>query len=208
MLVLGLDEAGRGPVLGPLVLGAVAIEAARLEALAALGVADSKRLSRARREALLPQIARLARVETLALEPAELEGNLTEVELKGLVRLVRAIGPDAVYLDAPVPPAAIPAFLARLRAALDEPVALVAENRAEARYPVVAAASIVAKVARDRAMRALQACYGDIGWGYPAEPKTRAFLRRCLIEGRWPPCVRTRWATVQRLRRHGASELG
>mgnify|MGYP002624535438 CR=1 FL=1 len=200
MRVLGLDEAGRGPVLGPMVLGAVLVEGDGQAALYAMGAADSKALDRARREALYAEIAGRFAWDVVELAPAALEENLTQVELDGLAKLINKLRPQAVYLDAPVGPAAIPGFVRQLADRLDFQPQITAENRAEDRYPVVAAASIVAKVTRDRAMTALHARYGDIGWGYPAEPKTQAFLRRCADEGRFPDCVRTRWATVQRFK--------
>jgi len=203
MRILGLDEAGRGPVIGPLVVGGALIEADRVDALVALGVTDSKVLSRARREALHAEIATICTTRTLALEPAQLEENLTQVELGALAALIDALAPDLVQLDAPVPPAAIPHFVARLQSMLAREVEVVAENKAEVKYPAVAAASVVAKVARDRAMLALHARYGDLGWGYPAEPKTQAFLARCAAAGAFPDCVRARWATVQRLKQRG-----
>ncbi len=203
MRVLGLDEAGRGPVIGPLVVGGALVEAEQLDALVALGVTDSKALSRARREALHPQITALCTTRTLALAPRELEENLTQVELRALAALIDELAPDLVQLDAPVPPAAIPHFVARLRSMLAREVEIAAENKAEVKYPAVAAASVMAKVARDRAMLALHARYGDLGWGYPAEPKTQAFLARCAAAGAFPDCVRVRWATVQRLKQRG-----
>lgn len=187
-------------MLGPLVLGGVVVREAELERLSALGVADSKTLSRTRRSALYAEIVKGFKTQALCFEPHELNDNLTQVELDGLAQLINATCPGRVYLDAPVGPKAIPNFVARLRSAIDPAIEIVAENRAESRYPVVAAASIVAKVVRDRAMEALHLRYGDIGWGYPAEAKTRAFLARCCTQGAFPPCVRTRWATVQRLK--------
>lgn len=200
MKILGLDEAGRGPVVGPLVVGAALLEIGQLPRLEAIGPADSKLLSRGQRQALFDQITANFTTRTIAVEPQRLEENLTQVELGCLAALINELQPDHVYLDAPVPPSAIPAFVLQLRSRLAKPCTLVAENRAESRYPAVAAASIVAKVTRDRAMSTLHEQYGDIGWGYPAEPKTLAFLHRCLSQGSFPDCVRTRWATVQRLR--------
>ena len=139
-------------------------------------------------------------VDTLAFEPHQLEDNLTQVELDGLAYLINKHAPGRVYLDAPVPPKAIGGFVARLQKKLLQQPDITAENKAEDKFPIVAAASIVAKVTRDRAMQALHQRHGDVGWGYPGEPKTRAFLRQCVKEGGFPPCVRTRWATVQRLK--------
>lgn len=200
MKILGLDEAGRGPVLGPLVVAATLVDRDRLPELEALGPADSKLLSRTRRESLFERITAGFATRALCVEPDRLEENLTQVELNCIAHLINEFSPDQVYLDAPVPPAAIPSFVAQLQSRIHKPCTIVAENKAESKYAAVAAASIVAKVTRDRAMTALHEQYGDIGWGYPAEPKTLEFLHRCLSQGGFPPCVRTRWATVHRLK--------
>lgn len=200
MKILGLDEAGRGPVLGPLVLGAVLVDEQDLDTLSGLGVTDSKLMTRAQRETLCPQLETRFTTRTLHFTPAQLEENLTQVELGGLAELINTLAPAAVYIDAPVPPKAIPNFIAQLETRLNKSTKIVAENKAELRYSVVAAASIVAKVSRDKAMLKLHETYGDIGWGYPGEPKTRQFLQRCIAQGGFPDFVRTRWATVQKLK--------
>lgn len=200
MKILGLDEAGRGPVLGPLVLGAVLVNEQDLDALSDLGVTDSKLMTRAQRETLFPQLEARFTTRTLHFAPEQLEENLTQVELGGLAELINTLCPEAVYIDAPVPPRAIPNFISQLETKLNKPTKVVAENKAELRYPVVAAASIVAKVSRDRAMLKLHETHGDIGWGYPGEPKTQQFLQQCITQGAFPDFVRTRWATVQKLK--------
>lgn len=200
MKILGLDEAGRGSVLGPLVIGATMIESNQQEALAELGVTDSKMLTRTQREDLFPQIQKQFVSEALSFEPDALEENLTQVELKGLAKLINMLKPDRIFLDAPVAPAGIPNFVNQLRSQLEHQPKIIAENKADLKYDVVAAASIVAKVMRDQSMLNLHQQYGDIGWGYPGEPKTIDFLKRCVDEGSFPDCVRTRWATVQKLK--------
>lgn len=216
--VLGLDEAGRGCVIGPLVVAGVLVGEERLEELVRLGVRDSKKLSRAKRERLAAEIERLAH-RTIALEigPSELAENLTDVELRAMAQIIRESNAERIYLDLPVGPLARDRFQASLQALLElhlrRPVAgegiqsrrslgrsLVAENGADARYPIVGAASIIAKVYRDRAIERLRQEYGDFGWGYPSEPKTRAFLQEFFERtGRFPPCARAKWRTVKEI---------
>lgn len=202
-LVLGIDEAGRGPVIGPLVLAGVLIAEERLGELARLGVRDSKRLSRPRRKALAQQIRALAhKVRLISFSPSQLEEeSLTEIELAGMAELILKLKPAKVYLDAPVSPWGISRYVGLLRGRLGGVRAeIVAENKADAEYPVVAAASIVAKVERDRAIEALRERYGDFGWGYPSERKTRKFLREWYAaHGEFPPCVRRHWQTARRI---------
>jgi ribonuclease HII len=201
--VLGIDEAGRGPVIGPLVIAGVLVDEHQLDELTALGVRDSKTLARERRTELAREIeARAHHVSVISIPACELEANLTRIELVGMAKIIRDLGPANVYLDAPVGPRAIPRFIDALRDLLgDATCEIVAENKADARFPAVAAASIVAKVHRDREVEKLRSIYGDLGWGYPSEPKVQSFLRDWYARhGSFPPCVRARWATVGRIR--------
>ena len=200
--VLGIDEAGRGCVIGPLVIAGVLISQENLEKLSTLGVRDSKRLSRSRRALLAPQIERFAQnIRVLEIEPSKLDENLTEIELRAIAQIMRESKAECVYLDLPVGPAARDRFIRALYERVDtQKFELFAENRADVKYPVVSAASIIAKVYRDRAIERLRQEYGDFGWGYPSELKTRAFLREFLARtGRFPSCARRKWRTLQRL---------
>ncbi len=202
MRTLGIDEAGRGCVIGPLVVAGVVASQEQIRALYELGVRDSKRLPRAQREELALKIERLAqRILAIEIGPSDLEENLTEVELRAFVHIIRESGAERVYLDLPVGPSACERFSWALRERVGiRDLELIAENKADAQYPVVSAASIIAKVWRDRAIERLRQEYGDFGWGYPSEPKTRAFLKEFYERtGRWPECVRRKWRTLQRL---------
>ena len=200
--VLGIDEAGRGPVIGPLVVAGVLVQSEReLAELEALGVRDSKALTRPQRQALAREIEKIARVELKIIPARALDARgVTTVELEAMAQILRKVRPRTALIDAPVAPGAIPSFKGALRRALPFDCELVVENKADARYPLVAAASIVAKVQRDREMARLRRRYGErLGWGYPSEPGVRAFLRRCAERGEFPDCVRRRWRTVRRL---------
>lgn len=199
--VLGIDEAGRGPVIGPLILAGVLCGERQLEALERLRLKDSKRTSRPRRAELAREIAARVKIRLLAFPPALLEENLNQVELEGMARLVQGLNPQVLYLDAPVRSVLIPRYVQELRRRTGRPdLEVIAENGADDRYPVVSAASIVAKVYRDQAIERLRALYGDFGWGYPLEKKTRRFLEQVYARRRcFPPCVRTRWRTSRRV---------
>ena len=195
---MGIDEAGRGCVLGPLVVGAFQCEPEQAEALAATGVTDSKKLSAKRREALLPPLSELGTATLHYVTPAEIDaGNINTLELQAMAALVRAGRPSEVWNDAPVHPKAIPRFVAALLALLDHVPELVVEPKADLNYRVVGAASCFAKVNRDAAIHAL----GPVGSGYPSDPVTRAHLSQLLAtDDPLPPYVRQRWGTVQALR--------
>ncbi len=208
---LGIDEAGRGPAIGPLVVAGVLIDPASEAHLTDLGVRDSKALSAERRRSMVEGIRAIAmNTRILAFAPRQLAGNLNAVELSAIAHVVDELAPDALYVDAPVGPRAIPTFVDMVQQRCPSNVmAITAENQADANYPVVAAASILAKVYRDAAIERLHAIYGDFGSGYPADPKTKRFLNEWYAAHRsFPACVRTRWGTVQAIvREHSAKRL-
>lgn len=186
-----------------MVVAGFAVGARDLPRLSELGVKDSKQLSAARREAMAPLLEAMAGgIHRVELSPAELDrGNLTDLELEAFARCILELKPAAVYADAPVGPKAIPRFRARLleRLAPFSPE-LTLENRADVRFPVVSAASILAKVRRDRRIAELKEVHGEIGSGYPGDPVTRRFLIAWMERhGSPPPMARTRWATFDRL---------
>lgn len=201
--ILGIDEAGRGCVIGPMVIAGVLIAEDKLSALAEIGAQDSKAIARAERERLGPLIENLADgTKTIILSPQEIDNhNINALELQGMASLINALTPDLVYLDAPVPPGGICNYLKLLRHLVPgERIQYVAENRADHTYTIVGAASIIAKTTRDRFISRLKEIHGDFGWGYPHEKKTREFLEDWFAEhGSFPEFVRTKWQTIQRL---------
>jgi ribonuclease HII len=87
-------------------------------------------------------------------------------------------------------------FARRVAASAPDDLAVTAEHGADERYPIVGAASIVAKVERDAAVAALADEYGELGSGYPSDPTTRAFLREYVQRhGDLPDCARASWQT-------------
>ncbi|MFN7142151.1 MAG: ribonuclease HII [Myxococcota bacterium] len=206
MRILGLDEAGRGSVLGTLTVGAFLWEDEDQSPLRAAGADDSKVLTHTKRVEIRARLADMGRgvVHTIPATSID-EGNVNRLEEAAFVALVRMLAPDRVYLDAPVHPNGIPRLRERLIA--DTGVAdWVVEPKADGTYPVVGAASIFAKVARDAAIVEIDAAtiaagQGPIGSGYPSDPVTRAFLSARIGENApLPPFVRTRWGTIEVLR--------
>lgn len=197
MKVLGLDEAGRGCVLGPLVVGAFCVEEAGIQALKDAGATDSKKLSAKKRESLIEPLGLLGEHRLLDVSAREIDGgNINDLELTAFVDHIQHFRPDRVIIDAPVHPKGIPNFVAKLLAALDYEPELVVEPKADLNYPPCGAASIFAKVHRDAQITPLGA-----GSGYPSDPKTRAWIQGFFQRDEpLPDCVRTRWDTVRKLR--------
>ena len=199
MRILGLDEAGRGSVIGPLVVGAFCFEGDQA-ALRAAGANDSKVLTAGKRAGARSRLQVLGVGRTTAISPAQIDdANVNELEIAAFLEHVAHFRPDRVYLDAPVAPRGVPALAARL-VATSGVRDWVVEPKADATYPVVGAASIYAKLCRDEAVDALE----GVGSGYPSDPVTRAHLLGFIRSGApLPSYVRSRWATLDNLRQQG-----
>lgn len=200
MRILGIDEAGRGCVLGALFVGAFVHEGDP-EALRAVGVRDSKRLSAKKRTTIRAALDDLGTPDLrLVTANAIDDGNLNALEEEAIVDLVRTHRPDRVELDALGHPKTLPALMERLDTALAGEgldIEWVIEPKADGTWPTCGAASIVAKTARDAALEELAATWGALGSGYPSDPVTRAWLTAHAASGApWPDFVRTRWGTI------------
>ena len=204
--VVGLDEAGRGSVLGPLVVGAFCCDEGRSDELVATGVRDSKQLTPARREARGDLLAELGQCRTIPIPPRTVDryvrrGDLNELELEMFAALVRELRPQIVFVDACDPDAA--RFGRRLSELSGAIAAVVSAHHADEDVPVVSAASVVAKVARDQAMERLRSEVDEeLGSGYPSDPATAACVERHARDGgAIPTWMRRSWETVQRVKR-------
>jgi len=205
-MIAGADEAGRGPVFGPMVLCGVLLEERALDELKAAGVKDSKLLSPRRRETLSKLIAEMAeRLEVIELPPSEIDElrlvkkiNLNEIEAMNFARILDRLKPKIAYVDSADPNPAM--FKERIERHMRARPKLVVENYADRKYIVVSAASIIAKVRRDERIAELRHKYGEFGSGYPADPRTIDFLERWVREhGRLPEFARKSWETAQRI---------
>jgi len=204
---LGIDEAGRGCVLGPMIFGACLVEEAREMDLRTLGARDSKKLSPARRVALRGVLEdEVLAWRTVSFAPSDMETtSLNELGKRAAVSLCLELRPDVLVIDAPVAPAGIPSYISDLRRRLDEggatEVEIVAENGADDTHPCCSAASIFAKTTRDTTLAALEEQAGEaLGSGYPGDARTVDYLRRTWARHRqFPAFVRTRWSTVRNI---------
>ena len=201
--VLGIDEAGRGCVLGPLVVASFMVEASVEAALWEAGVNDSKALSAKRRDEVRLRIAAMGAATVRHISATAIDqGNLNRLEEEAIAELVHAARPDRVIVDALGHPSTLPTTVERLRGLVGPEVDAewLMEPKADAKYAPVAAASIFAKTTRDAALAALDAEYGPFGSGYPSDPLTRGWLAEWSATGRdWPPFVRTRWGTIAKV---------
>jgi ribonuclease HII len=201
-MICGVDEAGRGPVIGPLVVCGVSVDDEA--SLVALGVRDSKRLTRRRREELAPRIIEISHVEVVEVSADEIDTirermTMNELEAIMFARVIDKLSPDIAYMDAA--DVNEERFCEMTRSHLNCRASTVARHRADDLYPVVSAASIIAKVTRDHRVDLIQEELGiEVGSGYTSDPITRSFIRDWIAEkGSFPPHIRKSWETSQKL---------
>jgi ribonuclease HII len=216
----GADEAGRGPVLGPMIAAAIAADPEVLPG----GVADSKTLTAAKRETLAATMSENERIAVgiATIPPDRIDDPATDMNSLTVAAQAEAItqvldldtdggtdappGGGAAKESSGVVGGVVDAcdtdperFARRVREAIRGPIDLSAEHRAEETHAVVAAASVLAKVERDSLVADLDAQhgeYGPVGSGYPSDPRTRNFLREYVGEhGHLPACARASWQT-------------
>ena len=206
-LIAGVDEAGRGCVIGPLVIAGVMVRAEALPILSEMGVKDSKLLTPQKRELLYPAIIQLAeKYQTIKLLPDEIDRavesarrlhKLNRLEAQTMAQVIEALKPDEVYVDAA--DTVEHRFGNHIKECLTVKTRIVSRHKADRIYPVVSAASIIAKVERDREVAALRAEHGDFGSGYLTDDRTMAFLRRLLEKNdEYPAFVRKSWKPAKR----------
>lgn len=181
--VCGIDEAGRGPVIGPMVIAAVMAEDSEDSLMKQMGTRDSKQLSPHGREKVYLGLVRRFRHKVAIVSPEEIDAavlskatNLNWLEAEHSAMLAKELMPDKVIIDCPSPN--LEAYKVRLKKLLPSCIEILALHKADQKYAIVGAASIIAKVTRDRIIEELKARYGiEFGSGYPSDPRTVNFLR-------------------------------
>lgn len=197
----GVDEAGKGPVLGSMFAACVVANPADLPD----DVDDSKDLTAEHREELAAVIRDRAHAVAVTEIPVErIDDPETDMNTLTVAAHAEALGPVArdglaTYLDAGDTNAV--RFERRVADRVGADLDLRAEHGADAAYPIVGAASIVAKVERDAHVATLASEYGDLGSGYPGDSTTREFLEDYIeAHGELPACARESWQTSRDVR--------
>jgi ribonuclease HII len=201
-MIIGCDEAGRGPLIGPMVVACVGLERDSLGFLEEIGVTDSKQLTPQRRSELFPQIVQASKAVAVTFVPPEIIdrqnlNSLTYQVLEGMVSSLNSIErAEAVFIDKVGNASPLVTYL-RFWLGIPE---VVVEEKADAKYVVVGAASIVAKVLRDSVIEGLKVKYGDFGSGYPSDERTRQWVIDYFrSNGYLPPIVRKSWKSLKDL---------
>lgn len=205
MKILGIDEAGRGCVAGPLVMCGYLVEEKSLSKLKSLGVKDSKMLTAKKREEMIPKLQSIAEdyvilsVGAEQIDELRTRSNLNKLEIERMQQLVNTLSPDKAIIDALE--SNEKRFLKKLKNGIKVNAEIISENFADKNYIEVGAASIIAKVHRDEEIQKLHKIYGYFGSGYPSDPKTINFLKEWIKKKQeLPSFVRKSWLTIQRIR--------
>ncbi|MBN1678248.1 MAG: ribonuclease HII [Candidatus Thermoplasmatota archaeon] len=201
-MICGVDEAGRGPVMGPLVICGICVQSDKK--LKELKVRDSKQLTPDRREELEKAIRAIADIEIIELSASEIDSmrsrlTMNQIEAKVFSMIVNRLSPDEAYLDAA--DASEEGFERMVCSELKCRPRVVSKHKADQLFPVVSAASIVAKVRRDLRMSEIAEQMGqDIGSGYSHDKVTLAFIEDYLDRnGELPPHTRKSWDTSKNI---------
>jgi len=207
LLIAGVDDAGRGSLIGPLVIAGVMMKKENLQKLVELGVRDSKALSPQKREELALEVKKVAqKYGVVKLSPREIDRvvekgrklyKLNRLEAKGMAKIIEMLKPDIVYVDAS--DVLEERFKQHILENLSFKVEIVSKHKADRKFPIVSAASIIAKVERDMEIKELKKVYGDFGCGYPTDRKTIEFLKQCLEKfGEYPDFIRKSWKPAKK----------
>lgn len=201
-MLCGIDEAGRGPVLGPLVIGSVSVNDDT--PLIEIGVKDSKKLSAKVRDRMFDEILEVCDSHAIVIMSAEdidlnrKRKSLNVIEMEMFAESVNVPDVEIVYADCPdVNTMAFGSGLSRMIGGKK----VIAEHGADDRYPVVSAASILAKVTRDRMIEDISNEFGvNVGSGYPSDVHTMEFIEKWIKDNGSPPKhTRCSWEPVKQM---------
>jgi ribonuclease HII len=204
VLVGGVDEAGRGSIIGPLVVAGVSIRESKIGQLTKMGVRDSKALTPKARAWLFGGIMKVAdsvcirKVNPVEVDDSVFLRGLNRLEAKVMAAVINNIGADEVYVDCcDVNPTRYRDYIGQHLKCSPK---LHSMHHADAINVVVSAASIIAKITRDEEIRHIRSRYRSIGSGYPSDDRTMRFIRRYVAKnGSAPEFARKSWKPLRLL---------
>ena len=204
-MIAGIDEAGKGPVLGPMCVAGLLLDENKLEKIARLGVKDSKKLSPKKREDLSVDIKKIAdMIFILEVSPGQIDElrkviTMNEIMVACYVKVLEELKPESAFVDAA--DVIAERFGDNIMMKYSGDLKITSEHNADEKYPIVSAASILAKVRRDELVRNIEEENGiEIGSGYPSDRKTINFLDTWVKEhGSLPDFARSSWETSKNI---------
>ena len=202
MKVCGVDDAGRGSMIGPMVIAGISIEKKNIPKLRKLGVRDSKKLSPKKRELLYKEIINIVddyhviRIPPKTIDKYVFEHNLNHLEAKKMAAVITHLKSEISYVDSCDVNAT---RFGREISDLSNKSKVRSYHYADSRFVVVSAASIIAKVSRDRSIARLNKNY-EFGSGYPSDKKSVNFVKKLVSAKKpLPSSVRKSWKPVQKI---------
>ncbi len=207
-MICGMDEAGRGPVIGPMVVAGVWMNAEEEHKLLEVKVRDSKKLIRRRRERLAEYIKKNFIHHFIVVEAEDIDNlrqimSMNQLEAYIFAKLANMEKADVYYIDAAS--ANEEAFKELIGKSIMHDCKIICEHGADDRYAIVSAASIVAKVERDERIKRIakeleKKLDMPMGSGYPSDERTIEFIKAWIKKyGETPPHIRKSWNTVKRI---------
>jgi len=200
--ICGVDDAGRGSMIGPMVIAGISIEKKNIPKLRKLGVRDSKKLSPKKRELLYKEIVKLVddyhviRIPPRTIDKYVFEHNLNHLEAKKMAEVISNLNPDLSYVDSCDVNAA---RFGREISDLSKKSKVKSYHYADSRFVVVSAASIIAKVSRDRSIMRLNKTT-NLGSGYPSDKKSVNYVKKIVSSKKsLPTSIRKSWKPVQKI---------
>lgn len=196
-MIFGCDEAGKGPVIGSMFVACVKGEPENIPS----GVKDSKLLNNSKIHSLSERIRDTMNVSVIEATTSQIDDNqMTDLSVDKFSESIRSVEYnkcDSGFIDCFINNQETVESRLRSSVGLPEDYDLIVEFGADEKYPVVSAASIVAKSQREKHIDELSDEYGNIGSGYPSDPNTRDFIAEHIKENGEPPeCARTSWSTI------------
>ena len=203
VLVCGIEESGRGPVIGPMVICGAMINENNLDKLEKLNVRDSKVMTPKAREKMYQDLQNYVKYEVIIIPPSEIDDaleadslNLNKLEGNKMAEVINTLDPDKVIIDCPSNN--IKEFVRFVKKSIKKEKEIIAEHKADANYRIVSAASVIAKVTRDREIEVLKKEIGiNFGSGYATDPRTVDFLQKNWDQ--YPHIFRKTWESYKRI---------
>ena len=202
MKICGVDDAGRGSMIGPMVIAGISIEKKDINKLRKLGVRDSKKLTPKKRELLYKEIIKIVddyhviRIPPKTIDRYVFEHNLNHLEAKKMAEVITNLKPQLSYVDSCDVNASrfgreISDFAGKSKVR--------SYHYADSRFVVVSAASIIAKVSRDRSITRLNK-NTNFGSGYPSDKKSVTYVKKLVSSKKpLPSSIRKSWKPVQKI---------
>lgn len=200
--ICGIDEAGRGPVIGPLVICGINIPTVDKKKLVKLGIKDSKLIPPKKREELFDILIEKYEYECLIVWQNEIDkelqsedSNLNLLEAKKSADIIKKLKPASAIIDCPS--INVIAYTKTMKELVNNNTKIICEHKADLNNVEVGCASIIAKVTRDKLIKEMHEKHGDFGSGYPSDPKTKAYLEKNYKKHK--KIFRTTWQTYKNI---------